>query len=412
MNAEIIAIGSELLLGQIVNSNAAYLSKELSVLGVNVYHHETVGDNHQRLEKILDQAMARSDLVITTGGLGPTKDDLTKEVLASLTNKDLVYDKETEKNIEAFYARRNQNMTENNRKQAMVLSDSDIIPNRHGLSCGLVVEHKNCRIMMLPGPPNELKPMFREEAGPYLKNLLSEHEEIESRVLRFFEIGESRLAEKLDDLIEQQTNPTIAPLASIGEVMLRLTVKGSDKDSNHRALEHLKGEILERISEFYIGEGEEPLVNKIVALLKSRKLTVSAAESVTGGLFSATLTSVQGVSSVFPGSIVCYSNQVKEMVLSVPRDLILTEGVVSEACARVMAEQTKILMNTDIGISFTGVAGPESLENHTPGKVFIGISDGTATVVHELDLAGSRENIQDRTVKYGCFYLRKFLLNE
>lgn len=412
MNAEIIAIGSELLLGQIVNSNAAYLSKELSVLGVNVYYHETVGDNPERLKKILDQAITRSDLVITTGGLGPTKDDLTKETLASLTEKDLVYDEETENYIKDFYAKRNQWMTANNRKQAMVLSGADILPNRHGLACGMVVKHNDCQIMMLPGPPNELKPMFRDEVGPYLKNLLSVNEEIESRHLRFFNIGESQLADQLDDLIEEQTNPTMAPLAELGEVTVRLTVKGSDKEENHQALEALKSRILERIGEFFIGEGEEPLVNQAVELLKSRGMTVSAAESLTGGLFSATLTTVPGVSSVFPGSIVCYSNQVKEMVLSVPRDLIQTEGVVSEACAKTMAEHTRTLMNTDIAISFTGVAGPDSLENHAPGTVFIGISNGTETVAYQLNFGGSRENIQDRTVKYGCFYLRKFLLQE
>lgn len=412
MNAEIVAIGSELLLGQIVNSNASHISRELSYLGIDVYHHVAVGDNPDRLHDVLKQAATRSDLVICTGGLGPTKDDLTKEILAGLTGRDLVYDKETEQNIIDYYQKWNRVMPENNLKQAMVIEGSDILPNHHGLSCGMVVPVANSKVMLLPGPPNELIPMFRDFALPYLKTMLNVTEEIESRVLRFFDIGESMLAEKLDDLFEAQTNPTMAPLASMGEVMLRLTVKGEDSEKNHAALDELQDTILDRIGEYFIGIGETPLVRQVVELLQSRKKTVTAAESLTGGLFSSALTSVQGVSSVFPGSIVCYSNQVKETVLSVPEELIQSEGVVSEACARKLAENSRRLLNTDIAISFTGVAGPEELEGHPPGTVFISITDGQRDEVHRLQLAGSRENIQDRTVKYGCFYLRTFLLNE
>ncbi|GEL06719.1 competence/damage-inducible protein A [Salisediminibacterium halotolerans] len=409
MNAEIIAVGSELLLGQIENSNAAYLSKELTTLGINVYHHITVGDNPDRLQAAVESAAERADLLIFTGGLGPTKDDLTKETVAKVTGSPLIYDDETEQRILAYYAKRGQTMTVNNRKQALILEGADVFPNDHGMACGMSLKTDKAQWIMLPGPPKELQPMVEDYVMPYLRRELYTNEKIESKILRFFDIGESKIAEELDDLIENQTNPTIAPLASEGEIKIRLTVKGDDPAENGRLLEEMKTEVLSRIGKYFYGEGEKDLRELVNDRLRASNQTIASAESLTGGLFAETLTSLSGASDVFPGGVVCYSNAVKENVLSVPRKLLDEHGAVSGACAARLAENVRKLMDVDIGISFTGVAGPDPLEGHEPGVVFMAISQIDDTTVIPLNLAGSRRNISGRTVKYGCFHLLKIL---
>jgi len=412
MNAEIIAVGSELLLGQIQNSNATYLSEQLSSVGVNVYHHVVVGDNPSRLSEVVKSGLDRSDLVIFTGGLGPTKDDLTKETVAAVIDKELVYDQQTEERIKTFFSQRRRHMTDNNRKQAMVLKGAKILPNDHGLACGMIIEYGEKLIVMLPGPPSELKPMFNRYVMPFLKEELGLKEEIQSKVLRFFDIGESELVEKVDDLIESQTNPTIAPLASGGEVTLRLTVKGSDKEDNMKRLEHLKEEILQRLGDYYYGEGEDHLAQILFDTLQEKSQTIAAAESLTGGLFSTIMTEQSGASNVFTGAIICYSNSVKQSELEIPQKLLQTDGSVSSACAKQMAINIKGKLNSDVGISFTGVAGPDSLEGKSPGIVYIGIATKHFVETHELHLAGSRENIRERSVKYGLYYLIQCLRKE
>lgn len=412
MNAEIIAVGSELLLGQIQNSNATYLSEQLSSVGVNVYHHVVVGDNPSRLSEVVKSGLDRSDLVIFTGGLGPTKDDLTKEAVAAVIDKELVYDQQTEERIKTFFSQRRRHMTDNNRKQAMVLKGAKILPNDHGLACGMIIEYGEKLIVMLPGPPSELKPMFNRYVMPFLKEELGLKEEIQSKVLRFFDIGESQLVEKVDDLIESQTNPTIAPLASGGEVTLRLTVKGSDKEDNMKRLEHLKEEILQRLGDYYYGEGEDHLAQILFDTLQEKTQTIAAAESLTGGLFSTIMTEQSGASNVFTGAIICYSNSVKQSELEIPQKLLQTDGSVSSACAKQMAINIKGKLNSDVGISFTGVAGPDSLEGKSPGIVYIGIATKHFVETHELHLAGSRENIRERSVKYGLYYLIQCLRKE
>jgi nicotinamide-nucleotide amidase len=405
MNAEIIAVGSELLLGQIQNSNATYLSEQLSSVGINVYHHVVVGDNPHRLSEVVKSGLERSELVIFTGGLGPTKDDLTKEVVAQVIGRELVYDQQTEERIKSFYAQRRQHMTDNNRKQAMVLKDAKIIPNDHGLACGMVIEYGKKIIVMLPGPPSELKPMFKSYLMPFLKEELTLAEEIHSKVLRFFDIGESQLVEKVDDLIEGQSNPTIAPLASGGEVTLRLTIKGSDKKDNMKQLEQLKEKLLHRLGDYYYGEGESHLAQILFDELQKRTQTIAAAESLTGGLFSTMLTEQSGASNVFTGGIICYSDAVKQSELDIPHKMLQTDGSVSSACAKQLAINIRAKLNSDVGISFTGVAGPNPLEGKNPGVVYIGIATKNHVETHELHLAGSRENIRERSVKYGLYYL-------
>lgn len=414
LNGEIIAVGSELLLGQIVNSNATYLSKQLSNIGINVYHHAVVGDNEKRLSEVLAVASNRSDLIIITGGLGPTKDDLTKETVGKFLHKNLVYDENTETRIKDYFKQRNREMTENNRKQALIVEGSHVFPNDHGLACGLAIggDEPEANFIMLPGPPSELKPMFETYVIPYLLAQLGEKAVIQSRVLRFFDIGESQLAEKLDDLLESQTNPTIAPLASDGEVTLRLTVKGENKSNNEQLLNIVEAKILERVGEYYYGEGEDSLFQKLVLLLKEKGLTLSSAESITGGLFASEITSITGASTIFSGGVVTYTNEMKRDVLGIQEKLIVEEGAVSSACAKEMAKKVREKGNTDFGISFTGVAGPDSLEEKTPGLVYIGISSQDETRVFTLQLAGSRNNIRSRSAKYGAYFLLQWIRKE
>ncbi|GAE24328.1 molybdopterin binding motif [Halalkalibacter wakoensis JCM 9140] len=406
MNAELISVGSELLLGQIVNTNAAFLSQELAVLGVNVYYQTTVGDNDKRLTTTLEQAVSRSDLIILTGGLGPTKDDLTKETVAALVGKKLVHDEKSLHTIEAFFQKLNRPMSENNRKQALVIEGSQVLSNYYGMAPGMVVSTGNVKIVLLPGPPQEMKPMFTNELLPLLSNMLGEKTPITSRVLRFFGIGESQLETDLLDLIEAQTNPTIAPLANEGEVTLRLTVKHSDTSEQKRLLDETEKKITSRVGQYLYGYDDTSLMEQLFLHLQEKNCTIATAESFTGGKFSAMLTSISGASSVFQGGMVSYSTDVKENVLGVSNDVIKQHGVVSHYCAVEMAKCAKEQFSSDIAISFTGVAGPSEQEGKEPGTIFIGVVGLTPEPLHfDLRLAGSREAIRDRAIKYGCFYL-------
>lgn len=409
MNGEIIAVGSELLLGQIVNSNAKYLSEQMSHIGINIYHHSVVGDNPARVEEVVEHARNRCNLVILTGGLGPTKDDLTKEAVAKVLEKNLIYDKDTEKRIEDFFKQRNRIMTENNRKQAMVLEGAKIFPNDHGLACGMAIEKDKCLFILLPGPPKELMPMVETYVIPFLRGELKEELIIQSRVLRFFDIGESQLVEVIDDLLEQQLNPTIAPLASDGEVTLRLTVKGKDQVENIHKLDELQEKIVSRLNEFYYGTGEDSLLLNLLSTLKANNLSVTSAESLTGGLFAAELTKLPGASAVFPGGFISYSNEIKKSILDVSEQTLINEGPVSHTCAKSMAMGAREKGKADFGISFTGVAGPDPLEGKPPGLVYIGIASNDKTESYELRLAGSRENIRERSVKYGAYFLLQWI---
>lgn len=410
MNAEIIAVGSELLLGQIVNSNARFISQQLAGLGINVFFHTVVGDNPDRLRSAIEIAENRSNLIIFTGGLGPTKDDLTKETIARHLGKKLVMDQDALDSIELYFNKSKRVMTENNKKQALVLEDSTILPNHHGMAPGMMVENGKCIYMLLPGPPKEMEPMFSQFGTAALSKQVKTDEKIVSRVLRFFGIGEAALETEIVDLIEQQTNPTIAPLAADGECTLRLTAKHQDMQTAQAMLDEVEGKIKTRVGQFLYGYESTSLVAELMKVLKDRNLKISAAESLTGGLFQEELTSFPGVSTVFKGGVVCYTNEVKKDVLKVKQETIEKHGVVSYECAKELAENVAVLVSADIGISFTGVAGPDELEGKPVGTVFIGISiKGKQTVVEKLQLGGAREANRSRSVKYGCYYLIKYL---
>jgi nicotinamide-nucleotide amidase len=408
MNAEIIAVGSELLLGQIANTNAQFLSKQLAEMGVNVYYHTVVGDNPTRLKDAILLAQKRANLLIFTGGLGPTKDDLTKETISTVLDRSLTMDLEALHSIEDYYQKVNRVMSENNRKQALILEGSTVLPNRNGMAPGMFLSIGDLDYMLLPGPPKEMQPMFLDFGRAAIMKQLKTHERIESRVLRFFGIGESQLETDITDLIDSQSNPTIAPLAGENEVTLRLTAKHATLEGAWALLDETEQEILERVGEFFYGYNETTLPLELMTKLQQQALTISSAESLTGGLFSQHLTRVPGASSIVKGGIVCYTNEIKRDVLKVSEATLQTEGAVSERCAREMAENVKHMMGTDIGISFTGVAGPDSSEGKPVGTVYIGIALPNGDVkTYSITLAGGRDGIRERSVKYGCHYLMK-----
>ncbi|MGY3837415.1 competence/damage-inducible protein A [Bacillus atrophaeus] len=407
--AEIVAVGSELLLGQIANTNAQFISKELAEIGINVFYHTAVGDNPERLKQVIRIAEERSDFIIFSGGLGPTKDDLTKETIANVLGRPLVLDDEAFQSIEDYFKKTKRTMSPNNRKQALVIEGSDVLANKFGMAPGMLTEHEARLYMLLPGPPSELHPMFENEAKPLLLEKLGSNEKIVSTVLRFFGIGESQLEADLEDIIDAQTNPTIAPLAADGEVTLRLTAKHADESETERLLKETEAVILDRVGEFFYGYDDTSLVKELSKACKEKGMTLSSAESFTGGLFAEWLTDLSGASQLFAGGVVCYSNEMKQHTLGVKPDTLQQFGAVSKECAGELASGIKRLTGSDIGISFTGVAGPEGQEGHAPGHVFIGIFADGKEEVHEFNFAGSRTGVRKRAAKYGCHLILKLL---
>ncbi|RNB88181.1 competence/damage-inducible protein A [Brevibacillus nitrificans] len=406
MRAEIIAVGTELLLGQIANTNAQFLSQKLAQIGVGVYFHTVVGDNSERLLQVIRLAAERSDLVIFSGGLGPTQDDLTKETVAAYVGVDLVTDANAMKYIEDFFTQRGIVMTENNRKQALVLAGSHVLPNDFGMAPGMAIRHDSTTFVLLPGPPSELYPMVDRYVMPYLIDLLPEKQVFHSRVFRFYGIGESALEERLLDLIEKQDNPTIAPYAKEFEVTLRVTARAATAEAGEALILPVEKEIRDRVGQYIYGTGEDSSLHEVlVNELRKRGESIACAESCTGGTVASLITSVPGSSSVFRGGIVCYTNEVKNQVLGVSEEVLATEGAVSEQTAKLLAENVREKLGTTYGVSVTGVAGPDSSEGKPVGLVYVGIAaEGLPTVVKELRLAGRRQAIVGRAAKFALFY--------
>nr|WP_302473117.1 competence/damage-inducible protein A [Heyndrickxia coagulans] len=410
VNAEIIAVGSELLLGQITNTNATFIAAQLAEIGVDVYYQTVVGDNAERLEAAIRTAEGRADLLIFTGGLGPTKDDLTKETIASHIGKKLVTDEDAMRSIEQFFIRTKRKMTENNKKQALVIEGSKVFPNDHGMAPGMLAKSRNHYYMLLPGPPHELEPMFIHYASPAIQDELETIEKIESRVLRFFGIGESQLETEIRQILETQSNPTVAPLAKEGEVTLRITAKHQSVATANQMIDQVEKEILQIAGSYFYGYNDTTLMEALLEKLSEKQLTLACAESLTAGKFAAEMASIQGVSTMLKGGVVVYSNEAKMKLAKVKKETLDKYGAVSSQCAKELAENIRSIMDADIGISFTGVAGPDSLEGHPPGTVWIGIAiKGKETAAYLLELSGSRNNVRTRSVKYGCWHLLKLL---
>ena len=418
MKAEIIAVGTEILTGQIVNTNAQFLSEKLAEIGVDVYFQTAVGDNETRLISLLEIAQKRSNLVILTGGLGPTEDDLTKQTLAQFLGRHLTFDAQAQAKLDDFFAHRpDYARTPNNERQAQIVEGSIPLPNETGLAVGGMIEVDGVTYVVLPGPPSELKPMVLNELLPRLTT----GARLYSRVLRFFGIGESQLVTILSDLIEEQTDPTIAPYAKTGEVTLRLSTKATSQDEAQKALDNLEEKILVRqtfegvaLKDICYGYGEEAsLASVVVEELKKKKQTITAAESLTAGLFQATLANFSGASTIFKGGFVTYSLEEKAKMLDIPQVELEEYGVVSAFAAEKMADQARLKTKSDFGISLTGVAGPDSLEGHPAGTVFIGLSQASGTEVIQVNIAGrSRADVRKIAVMHAFNLVRKALLSD
>ncbi|QTD42262.1 competence/damage-inducible protein A [Sporosarcina sp. Te-1] len=410
MKAEIIAVGSELLLGQITNTNGAFISQKLAEIGVDIYYHTVVGDNPKRLDEAIAIAQKRADTIIFTGGLGPTKDDLTKETIASRLGVSLVSNEEALTEIKAYFERTGRLMTENNKKQALVLEGSHVLPNRHGMAPGMALEKDEIRYILLPGPPHEMKPMFEQEAIPFLLGALGKNEVITSRVLKFYGIGEAELEDRVQLILDKQENPTVAPLASPDAVTLRLTAKAESFEAAERLMAPVEDEIRGMVGDFIYGTDEDTLSSKAAELLLKRGLSIAAAESMTAGLFLAELTSEAGISAALKGGVIVYDKEAKVEQLDISRSLLDEFGVVSKECAAALATQVKRKFQSDIGVGLTGVAGPDPHDNQPVGTVWIGISlyDGTVET-YKLSLSGSRNSNRRRAAHYALYYLIKHL---
>ncbi len=397
MNAEIIAVGTEILLGQIVNTNAKYISEKLADAGVNVYFETVVGDNPERLKTSLELAFSRVDTVILTGGLGPTQDDLTKETVAAYFNKKLIRDEYSMSKIETRMQRLGAVMTENNRKQADMPEGCIILENMNGTAPGCIIEENGKTAIMLPGPPTEMMAMFDDSVMPYLMKRTGAV--IKSLSLRIFGKGESLVETEVRDLMEGK-NPTVAPYAKEGEVELRITARANSEEEAEKLIEPVKQELVKRLGDVIYGYDGDSLETVAVKKLIKQKKTVSTAESCTGGMVASAITSVSGSSDIFGYGFVTYANEAKQGLVGVNPETLEQYGAVSAQTAMEMAKGAREKAGSDIGVSTTGIAGPGGGSKEKPvGLVYIAISTKDKTEYKKLSLTGNRERIRRLTVK-------------
>lgn len=410
MTAEILAVGTELLMGQITNTNAQYITKRLNDVGVNVYYHSVVGDNTQRLKGSVELALSRADILITTGGLGPTKDDLTKETIAEELGLGLVRHEETYEKIKEFFKRVNKPMMENNVKQCYIPANCTIIPNNNGTAPGCLIEKDGKVVIMLPGPPKEMIPMFEDSVFPYFAEKTGQT--IASKMLKVFGIGESEMETRILDLIEAQSNPTIAPYVNQGEIVIRLTARCKDSKAAEQLIYPVIEKIRERIPNMlYSAEGES-LEEVVVNMLIKDNITTSVAESCTGGMLAAKLVSVPGVSKIFEKGFITYSNKAKIDILGVSSTTLDSFGAVSMQTAIEMVKGLVERTGSRAGISITGEAGPEQNANRPVGNVFVAVSIDNEVECVELMLNGDRERIRHMASLNALNLLRKMILKK
>ncbi|MBE6915546.1 MAG: competence/damage-inducible protein A [Ruminococcaceae bacterium] len=386
--AEIIAVGTEILLGDIVNTDAQTVARALSELGINVYYNTVVGDNPERLRAAVEIAKDRADIIITTGGLGPTFDDLTKQTLAECFGKKLVLNERELQKIKGYFEKLGRTMTKNNEQQAYLPEDCTVLENDWGTAPGCAFFAENTHVLMLPGPPRECVPMMRERAMPYLKKLsdacLVSHE------IKIFGMGESSVEDKIRHIAEKMTNPTLAPYAKEGETLLRVTGRAGDESAADALTRPVIDQVYEILGDCIYGTDVPSLAFVVLETLKKQGKTIATAESCTGGLLSKMLTDLPGASDAFLGGICAYQNEIKEKLLYVPHELLEKHGAVSEECAAAMAEGVRKALGADIGVGITGIAGPGGGSEEKPvGTVYIAVSDGVETrvkkVLHQRD---------------------------
>ncbi len=412
MNAEIVSVGTELLLGQIVDTNAVYLAKLLSELGISVYRRVTVGDNRERLVAALRQALEDADIVLTIGGLGPTMDDITRDALAEAMDDTLHQSAEIAEQLRRFFLKRGMAVLESNLRQAMVPTDGRAIPNPNGTAPGLLFEKKERVAIALPGPPNEFIPMVNNHVVPYLRSLTGGKGAIRSRVLRVAGVGESMAEELIKDLMMDQ-NPTVAPYAKVGEVHLRVTAMADDPETAEKMVIERAELVRNRLGDAVYGEDEATLEQVVVALLTERGETVASAESCTGGLVSERITDVPGSSKVFPGGLVCYSNIVKTELAGVDQALIVEHGAVSREVGAALAAGARKKFGTTYGLGVTGIAGPDGGTEEKPvGLAYMAIASAEGVTVESAEFIGSRQVVRFRASQNILNLLRLHLLKE
>ncbi|MDR0490992.1 MAG: competence/damage-inducible protein A [Oscillospiraceae bacterium] len=410
LTAEIIAVGTELLLGNTVNTDARDVSLALSELGINVYFHTVVGDNPERLTQAVDIAKGRADVIITTGGLGPTYDDLTKQTLAKAFGKKLVFNDAVADKIREFFKKRlnNMEMTENNLQQAELPEGCVIFDNGVGTAPGCAFESEGKHVLMLPGPPRECRAMLETCVVPYLKNLSESG--IYSHNIHIFGLGESAVEAKLRDLMEDLKNPTLAPYAKDGEVMLRLTAKAGSRDEAEALMAPVLETVRGTLGDIIYGIDTDSLENTAAGLLQHRGMRLAVAESCTGGLLSKRLTDIPGISKVFPGGFVTYSSESKTSLLGIDPELIKEKGAVSRETALAMADGARKRLGADIGVGITGIAGPDGDGSGIePGTVFAALTTQETSFCRAIRLFRDRDRIRIGAASHALDMIRRYL---
>ena len=407
---EILSVGTELLLGSIANTDAQMLSQGLSELGLNVYWHTVVGDNPNRAREAVELAKSRADIIITTGGLGPTCDDLTKNVLAEAFGKRLVFHEPSAERIRSYFTRTKRPMTENNLQQAMLPEGCTVLENDWGTAPGCAFEAEGVHVIMLPGPPSECRPMFHYRAKPYLLSL--SEGVIASHTLKLFGIGESSMEAQLREQMNEMTNPTLAPYAKEGECELRVTAKAENDEQAQKLLKPTVEQVKQLFGNKVYGVDVSSLEQVVQSLLEEKGMTIGVAESITGGLLAKRLTDLPGVSRVFKGGIVSYTNEIKQNVLGVPEELLNEHGAVSAPVAQAMAEGTRKVLGVDIALSATGVAGPDKDDRGNDiGTAFVAIATPAGSYVRSLNLGNRpmRERLRTQTAHHAFDLARRYL---
>lgn len=410
MTAEIICVGTELLLGNIVNTNAAFLSEKLAYLGINCYFQTVVGDNRDRLLSVINTALSRADILIFSGGLGPTEDDLTKETVAEALGKKLIRDKWAEQEIADYFALRGRIPTDNNWKQADVIEGCDILYNKNGTAPGIFVSEGEKTVILLPGPPLELKSMFTDSVMPKLQQKCGQV--FYSQTVKIVGPGESSVETQILDMLNTQENPTIAPYAKTGEVHLRVTARAKDEKEAREKTAPVVEELYRRFGKaVYTTDADETLEMALTKLLIKKKYTMTTAESCTGGMIAARMVNAPGVSAVLKSGFITYANEAKEELLGVSHDTLEKFGAVSRETAKEMAEGAVKAAHTDAAVAVTGIAGPDGGTKEKPvGLVYIGVNVRGNVEVREYHFSGSRQKIRESVTAAALTFLREKLL--
>lgn len=410
MVVELISVGTEILLGNIVNTNAAYLAEQCALLGLSCYYQTVVGDNEERLTEAMKTALGRADVIILSGGLGPTQDDLTKETAARVLGRKLIVDEHSRERVLEFFKNRGLEITENNWKQAMIPEGALAVDNDNGTAPGIVMQADGKHVILLPGPPNELVPMFEKEIAPYLKRL--EPGTIYSQTVKICNLGESKAETLVADMIADQSNPTIAPYAKTGEVHFRVTAKAEEEKAARKLVKPVVKELKSRFgSNVYTTEEDVTLEKAVADLLTANRLSIVTVESCTGGLLAARLINVPGISEVFKAGLVTYANKAKRRLAGVKKSTLDKYGAVSEQTAREMAKGAALLHKADVAVSITGIAGPDGGTEKKPvGLVYIACCVCGTVTVKEFHFSGNRSKIRESSVSYALSLMRECIL--